>query len=72
MSRENVATLGAEDKPKLLKFDIVSRKSHAHAGLNAENGAFLTHSEPKIKWVEVVYFAAATEYTFCVHWFVHT
>jgi hypothetical protein len=48
MSRENVATLGAEDKPKLLKFDIVSQKSHAHAELNAENGAFIAHPEPKI------------------------
>jgi hypothetical protein len=33
---------------KLLKFDIVSGKSPAHAGLNAENGAFLAHLEPKI------------------------
>ncbi len=33
---------------KLLKFDIVAKKSRAHFGLNAENGAFLAHLEPKI------------------------
>jgi hypothetical protein len=30
-----------ETNQKLLKFDIVGRKSHVHSGLNAENGAFL-------------------------------
>jgi hypothetical protein len=37
-----------ETNQKLLKFDIVGRKSPAHSGLNAKNGAFLAHLEPKI------------------------
>jgi hypothetical protein len=37
-----------ETNKTLLKFDIVGRNSHAHSGLNAENGAFLSHLESKI------------------------
>ncbi len=37
-----------QTKKKLLKFDIVSQKSPAHAGLNAKSGAFQAHLEPKI------------------------
>jgi hypothetical protein len=37
-----------ETNQKLLKFDIVGQKSPAHSGLNAENGTFRSHLEPKI------------------------
>ncbi len=56
-----------ETNQKLQKFDIVAQKSPAHSGLNAENGAFLAHLEPKIEGVEVAYCSVATEYTFCAH-----
>ncbi len=38
----------AADRPKVIKFDNVSQKNPAHAGLNVKNGAFLAHLEPNI------------------------